>query len=125
MILLLASCQNKDKKILSSSQQLNEFTNKLLSKVTANKDLIAGVKEAQKYLEANKKRMHQNMEVTKTTNRVQVSEKTMKIWHKAVESNLSKIETLRNTHVRDALANQDLAQQLDKLIKEYRDLLQK
>ncbi|EAY28149.1 lipoprotein, putative [Microscilla marina ATCC 23134] len=124
-IILLSSCQTKETQVQHSIQQLNQFTTQLLRKTKEKPDLITGIKDAQEYLTANKNNMRQHIELTKTTSRVQVSEKTMKAWQAAVTANLTKVETLKKVHIGQALQNEELAKQLNKLVKEYKDLLQK
>ncbi len=125
LLLILVSCQNKDKKVQTSTQQLNKFTNELLGKVKAKPKLKVGLQEARKYLKGSENRIRQHIQITKTTNRVQVSEQTIKAWQAAIVNNLNKIEALKNVYIREALADKALAKELNKLVKEYRDLLQK
>lgn len=125
LLLILVSCQNKDKKVQTSTQQLNKFTSELLGKIKAKPSLKVGLQEARKYVKANESSIRQHIQITKTTNRVQVSEQTIKAWQTAIVNNLNKIEALKNVYIREALADKDLAKELNKLVKEYRDLLQK
>lgn len=124
-LLVLVSCQNKEKKVQTSTQQLNKFTNELLGKIKAKPNLKVGLQEARKYLKTHKERIQQHIQITKTTNRVQVSEQTIKAWQAAIANNLNKIEALKNVYIRQALADKALAKELNKLVKEYRDLLEK
>lgn len=124
-LLILVSCQNKEKKVQVSTQQLNKFTNELLDKIKTKPSLKVGLQEAREYLKTSKERIRQHIQITKTTNRVQVSEQTMKAWQVAIANNLNKIEALKNVYIREALADKALAKELNKLGKEYRDLLQK
>lgn len=124
-LLSLGSCRNKEEEVNKSVAYLNKFTSQLLAKVRAQATLKEGIKSAQKYLDSQKSTMKQHIQLTKNTNRAEVSDKTMKAWQSAVVINIKRMEDLRITYVGKALRNRQLSKTLNKLVKDYRDLLQK
>lgn len=124
-LLSLGSCGNKEEKVNQSVVYLNKFTSQLLAKVRAQSELKEGIKSAQKYLDSQKATVRQHIQLTKNTNRAEVSDKTMKAWQNAVVINIKRMEDLRITYVGKALRNRQLSKTLNKLVKDYRDLLQK
>ena len=126
MVLIgLGGCGTKEEKVKKSIAYLNQFTNQLLAKVNAKSNLSEGIKDAQVYLSSKKTTAMQHVGITKKTSRAQVSEETMKTWQSAIVINLKRMEELKITHVNKALNDKGLANALNKLVKDYRDLLQK
>lgn len=130
LILLLSlgfvvGCGNKEEKVSESIRYLNQFTNQLLGKVSSKSKLIEGIAEGQAFLKAEKDALAKKVALTKNTNRAQVSEKTMKTWQRAVVFNLKRVEDLKIKYVGKALRDPKLSKALNKLVKDYRDILQK
>ncbi|HAS40687.1 MAG TPA: hypothetical protein DCS93_09425 [Microscillaceae bacterium] len=125
MLISLVGCGSKEEKVSESIQYLNQFTSQMMGKVGSKSDLIEGIKAGQAFLNSKKEVFKKKVALTKNTNRAQVSEKTMKAWQKAVVVNLKMVEDLKIKHVGQALRNPKLSQALNKLVKDYRDILQK
>jgi len=125
VIISLVRCGNKEEKVSESIRYLNQFTKQMMGKVGSKSNLMDGIKAGQAFLESEKQVFIKKIALTKNTNRAQVSEKTMKAWQKAVVMNLKMVEDLKIKHVGQALRNPKLSQALNKLVKDYRDILQK
>lgn len=124
-LLSLGSCENKEDEVQASTRYLNQFTNQIIGKVNSKGNLIEGIKAGSVFLQKEKPVFVQKVALTKNTNRAQVSKQTAKAWQTAVVANLKRVEDLKTKHQSKALRNAKLAQALNKLTKDYRDILQK
>ncbi|OJJ16120.1 hypothetical protein BKI52_35730 [marine bacterium AO1-C] len=125
MLTSLVGCGSKEDQVSESIQYINQFTNQLLGKVSSKSSLIEGIELGQVFLNSEKAAFTKKIALTKNTNRAQVSDKTMKAWQKAVVMNLKMVEDLKIKHISKALRNPKLSKALNKLVKDYRDILQK
>lgn len=121
----LGSCGTKEAEVKKSITYLNQFTLQLLTKVNSKKNLQEGIKDAQAYLHSQKTTVLRHVGLTQKTSRAQVTTQTIKSWQLTVVTNLKRMEELKMSYRTQALKDKTLASALNKLVKDYKDLLQK
>ena len=127
ILLLLAACLplcgcKKDAEINAIVAELDTFTMELVKKIESAPSPSAGVDDAQKYLDSKKADLTAKMTTLKAIRGYQVSAETKAKMTKSIIDDLTRVGSLQAKYM-SASRDKAFKAKLDKLIKDYTDLI--
>ena len=127
ILLLLVACLplcgcKKDAEINAIVAELDTFTMELVKKIESAPNPSAGVDDAQKYLDSKKADLTAKMTTLKGIRGYQVSAETKAKMTKSIIDDLTRVGSLQAKYM-SASRDKAFKAKLDKLIKDYTDLI--
>jgi hypothetical protein len=116
-------CSKRDDEVNTVMKDLDNFTTKMASKISAAKDKATGLAEAQKYSDAKKADIKKKFDSIKDVRGFQISEETKKKMEAAITKNVISIASLQITYISQTMEDKKFKANLEKLISDYQDLL--
>jgi hypothetical protein len=119
-VVALAGCK-KDAEINAVLADYDSFTADLVKKVDAQ-PTVAGVDEAQKFLDSRKADLKAKWDSIKGARDFQVSGETKKKMNESITKNYTAVSGLQIKYMGKSMNDPAFKSKLDKLIKDYQDL---
>jgi hypothetical protein len=113
----------KDAEIGAVLKDLDQFTTELVQKVDSSQGSVEGINEAQKYLDSRKADMQKKLGVLKEARGFQVSDETKKVLTESITKNVTSVASLEIKYMSRSIKDPGYKSKLEKLVKDYRDLL--
>jgi hypothetical protein len=103
--------------------ELSSFTTALVQKVEAQQGSIESVDEAQRFLDSKREEMAKKLRVLKEARGFQVSDETKKSMTESITKNVTNVASLQIKYVGNAMKNPNYKSKLEKLIKDYQNMI--
>jgi hypothetical protein len=91
--------------------------------VDSSQGSVEGINEAQKYLDSRKADMQKKLGVLKEARGFQVSDETKKVLTESITKNVTNVASLEIKYMGRSIKDPGYKSKLEKLVKDYRDLL--
>lgn len=117
-----AACK-KDDQVNATLKDLDTFTAELVKRVESASDPVSGVDEAQKYMDSKKSEIKPKIDDMKTLRGFEVSEETQKAMQANIVKNVTSVGGLQLKYVSQTMTNPAFKTKLDKLIKDYTEMI--
>src|SRR4030095_11914744 len=114
---------NKDTEIGSVLQELDSFTTELVQKIDARQGTVEGIDAAQQFLDSKKSDLKKKMDVVREARGFQVSDTTKKTMTDSITRNMTNVASLQIKYVGRSMKDANYKSKIEKLVKDYRDLL--
>ena len=121
-VLALTGCK-KDAQINAVLADFDAFTKELVKKVEAQPN-VAGVDDAQKFLDSKKSEMTAKWDSIKGARGFQVSEDTQKKMEESLKNNFMSVAGLQMKYMSKSMSDPAFKTKLEKLVKDYQALYQ-
>jgi uncharacterized protein YcfL len=113
----------KDSEINVAMNDLSVFTTELVQKVEARQGTIESVDEAQRFLDSKKEELARKLRVLKEARGFQISDATKKSMTDSITKNVTSVASLQIKYVANSVKNPNYKSKLEKLIKDYQNLI--
>jgi hypothetical protein len=115
----------KDGEVNAILATIDSFTSELVNRIETAGNPSTGVDDARKYFDYRKEDVRANMDSLKRLRESQVSDATKQRITSSLVDDASRVGNLEIKYVNQSMSDPAFKAKLDKLIKDYRDLLAK
>jgi hypothetical protein len=113
----------KDAEIGSVLKELDSFTIELVQKIDSMQGSVQGIDAAQQFLDSKKNDLKKKMDVVREARGFQVSDATKKTMTDSFTKNITSVASLQIKYVGRSMKDPNYKSKIEKLVKDYRDLL--